>query len=101
VLYYSRANIKVFVNTISSQQYILLLFILFINDFSIHRNMYQALKGFYITLACLLYNKRRKPANKYTLTLGLYSASINDIISSILAGLNTLGHSVVVDINST
>jgi hypothetical protein len=63
--------------------------------------MYRALKGFYITLACLLYDKRRKLANKYTLTLGLYGASIDNVILSILAGLNTLGYSVVVDINST
>jgi hypothetical protein len=63
--------------------------------------MYRVLKGFYIILVSLLYNKRKKLANKYTLILGLYSTSINNVILSILAGLNTLGYSIVVDINST
>jgi hypothetical protein len=71
--YYSREVLEDFVTT----DYIsrLLLLILFINDFSIYRNMYRVLKGFYVTLIYLDFNKQRKPLNKFTLTLSPYSVS--------------------------
>ncbi|PSS25656.1 hypothetical protein M430DRAFT_96398, partial [Amorphotheca resinae ATCC 22711] len=71
--YYSKEVLEDFTTT----DYIscLLLLILFINDFSIYCNIYRALKGFYVTLIYLDFNKRRKPLNKFTLTLSPYNVS--------------------------
>jgi hypothetical protein len=42
--------------------------------------MYQALKGFYLSSTCLKYKERRKPINKFTLTLRLYNVLLYNVI---------------------
>ncbi|KAH8744341.1 hypothetical protein F5882DRAFT_265287, partial [Hyaloscypha sp. PMI_1271] len=88
--YYGRESIEVFAST-DELLSMSLLFILFIDDFGIYRNMYQALKGFYITPATLGYEERRKPSNEFMLTLGPYSALIDDVIRNLELGLSALG----------
>jgi len=90
VNYYSRESIKVFAST-NELLSISLLFILFIDNFSIYCNIYRALKGFYIILAILGYKERRKPSNKFILTLRPYSILIDNIIRNLELGLSTLG----------
>jgi hypothetical protein len=74
VEYYSRDNIKAFVSSSNAVQLPSPSFILYIDDFGIHRNMYRALKGFYFPSACLDYQEQWKIFNEFTLTLGLHSA---------------------------
>ncbi|RDW84612.1 hypothetical protein BP6252_02202 [Coleophoma cylindrospora] len=74
-------------------------FILFVDDFGVHRNMYRALKGFYITPACLPYHERRKPGNEFTLTLGPHGASMTDIVTNLEPGLVALAHGKTLRIN--
>ena len=57
-------------------------YLLFIDDFGIHRNMYRALKAFYLIPACLSYEERRKIANVFTLTLGPHGANLTDVIEA-------------------
>lgn len=54
--------------------------LVFIDDFGIFRNMYRALKAFYITLAGLPYSERRKIVNNFTLTLGPHGADFDQSI---------------------
>lgn len=56
--------------------------LIFIDDFGIHRNMYRALKAFYMTLAGLPYCERSKVSNTFTLTLGPHGAEMADVVSS-------------------
>jgi hypothetical protein len=100
VNYYSRESIKAFTST-NKLPSISLPFILFINDFGIYRNIYRALKGFYIILAILGYKERRKPSNKFTLTLGPHSTLIDDIIRNLEPGLSALGKGTKLIISST
>ena len=63
--------------------------------------MYRALKGFYIILAILGYEERRKPSNEFTLTLGpYYSALIDDVIRNLELGLSALGKGTKLIISS-
>ena len=98
--YYSRESIKVFTPT-DELLSISLLFILFIDDFGIYRNIYRALKGFYIILAILGYNERRKPSNEFMLTLRPYSILIDNIIRNLELRLSTLGKGTKLIISST
>ena len=69
VEHYGREAIEAFAST-EELPSLSLPFILFIDDFGIHRNMYRALKGFYITPASLGYQERRKPPTSSRLLLG-------------------------------
>lgn len=44
-------------------------YMLFIDDFGEHRNMYHALKVFYLIPACLSYGEQRKSANVFAVRL--------------------------------
>ena len=56
--------------------------LMFIDDFGIFRNMYRALKAFYVTLAGLPYSERRKIVNNFTLTLGPHGADLEQCVLS-------------------
>jgi len=73
--------------------------ILFIDDFGIHRNMYRAFKGFYITPANIEYIDRRKPGNQFTLTLGPYGANMSDIVHNLEPGMSKCRGGVMININ--
>ncbi|KAE8164620.1 hypothetical protein BDV40DRAFT_310810 [Aspergillus tamarii] len=76
-------------------------FLQFIDDFGIHRNMYRALKGFYIIPAGLCYKERRLLANIFTLTLGPHGASMDDIIMSFRSEFDKLSRGTWMSINGT
>jgi hypothetical protein len=60
--------------------FIFLLFILYINDFKIYKNIYYIYKAFYLTLVNLDYNNKHSPRNHFILTLEPYRVKIEDII---------------------
>ena len=74
-------------------------YLLFIDDFGVHRNNYRSLKAFYLTPAALSYKERRKVANVFTLTLGPHGAKIEDIIGSISKSMRRLDRGVDLIIN--
>jgi hypothetical protein len=65
-------------------------FQLFIDDFGAHRNMYRAIKGFYITPAGLSYQERRSLANSFTLTLAPHGAELDDTVPTFEKDLGIL-----------
>lgn len=65
-------------------------FLLFIDDFGAHRNMFRALKGIYLTPAGLSYQERRRLANSFTVTLGPHGASFQDVLANISTDLETV-----------
>ncbi len=59
-----------------------LLYLLFIDNFNVYRNMYCVLKAFYLILACLIYKKRRKIINVFTFTLEFYKTKLKTIVEA-------------------
>ena len=74
-------------------------YLLFIDDFGVHRNMYRALKAFYLIPACLEYSERRKLANVFTLTLGPHGASLDDVVEAFHRPIQDLDQGIELDIN--
>ena len=79
--------------------FLLLPLILFYYDFGIYRNNYRALKIFYWIPANLLYNKKRKIANNFILSLGPYRAAIKNIILVFLKPVKELDRGTFLYIN--
>lgn len=65
-------------------------FLLFVDDFGVHRNMYRAVKAFYAIPAGLAYSDRRKLSNTYVLTLGPHGADPETTIASFVEQLAEL-----------
>ncbi|KAL8798951.1 MAG: hypothetical protein Q9200_007661 [Gallowayella weberi] len=65
-------------------------FVLFIDDFGIHRNMYRALKAFYWIPAALPYTERRKLANVFTITLAPHGSRVDDVVNAISYDIRNL-----------
>ena len=86
---YGRSNL---IEIFTSRQVISLSFMMFIDDFGIHRNMYCALKAFYWIPANLPYKERRKLANIFTLSLGPHGADIEDVVRSFVKLFKGLDH---------
>ena len=95
VSYFGRNVLEV----VASKPHLSLPYILFIDDFGIHRNMYRALKAFYLIPASLSYDERRKLANVFTLTLGPHGAKIEDVIGAISRPVQELDQSIDLEIN--
>ena len=74
-------------------------YLLFIDDFGVHRNMYRALKAFYLIPACLSYSERRKVANVFTLTLGPHGAQLKDVVEAFRKPLKELDTGLEMNIN--
>jgi hypothetical protein len=75
-----------------------LLFILYIDDFRIYRNIYYIHKAFYLTLVNLDYNNKRSPKNHFILTLGPYRAEMENIMWNLKPGMRTLAKGIVLNI---
>lgn len=85
-VYFRRENLKAFVN-IKDILALSFLYILFVDDFRIYKNMYRVSKGFYITLTCLDYDQRRKLSNEFILTLRPHGVASIDINQNLEKGL--------------
>ena len=57
-----------------------MLYLLFIDDFEIYKNIYKALKVFYLIFIYLNYEKRKKFVNVFTLILKSYNVKLNNIM---------------------
>ncbi|KAF6223757.1 hypothetical protein HO173_013218 [Letharia columbiana] len=74
-------------------------YLLFVDDFGIHRNMYRALKAFYLIPACLDYAERRKLANVFTLSLGPHGANIKDVVEAFRKPIQDLDRGIELEVN--
>lgn len=83
----------------SSSLFLSLLYLLFIDNFGVHRNIYRALKAFYLIPAYLDYEERRKLANVFTLILGPYGAKIENVIGAIKESIKDLDAGMEMEIN--
>lgn len=79
--------------------YVLFLYILFIDNFDVHRNIYRILKTFYIISVYLLYEKRREIANVFILMLKSYKIKINDIVEIFFKFIQKLNKKINSKIN--
>jgi len=79
---------------------LLLLLILFIDNFGIYRNNYKVLKAFYWIPANLSYKKRKKIVNNFTLTLGPHGADVKDIINALTRPVRQLNKGISFIINN-
>lgn len=57
--------------------------IIFINAFSLYRNLYRLLIGIYFILVLLSSRERDRRANVFPLTLGPYSSNFADVVEAI------------------
>ena len=95
VAHFGRDNMDLF----ATNEHISMPYMLFIDDFGVHRNMYRALKAFYLIPACLSYEERRKLANVFTLTLGPHGANINDVVEAFSKPIQNLDRGMELEIN--
>ncbi len=70
--------------------YIFLLYLLFINNFNIYRNIYCVLKAFYLILVYLVYKKQQKIINIFTLTLESYRTKLKIVINFFFKSIRQL-----------
>jgi hypothetical protein len=75
-------------------------FLLFIDDFGTHYNMYYALKGYYIVPAGLLYYEYRKLGNLFTLTLRPHGTNMADTLPLFQNLFYDLAKGIIMLINS-
>ena len=93
--YYNREKLS----KLFDKFYFSLFYLLFIDDFDVHRNNYCSFKTFYLTTAILNYKERRKIVNVFTLTLRSYETKIENIIKSISKFIRCLNKKVNLIIN--
>ena len=84
-----------------SQPHLSLPYLLFIDGFGVHRNMYRSLKAFYLIPANLSYEERRKVANVFTLTLGPHGAALGDVVEAFSRGIRQLDRGFAIPVNDT
>ena len=95
VTHFGRKRLQAFV----TKPHISLPYLLFVDDFGVHRNMYRALKAFYLIPACLDYQERRKLANVFTLSLGPHGAKIEEVVEAFSKPIRILDSGVDLEIN--
>jgi len=74
-------------------------YVLYVDDFGIHRNMYRVFKAFYLTPANLSYPDRHKVANTFTFSLSPHGASLDDVANLLEPCWLALHRGVNVDIH--
>ena len=88
-----------YLSQLSQRGTIALPFMLFIDDFGVHRNMYKALKGFYLSPATLSYSNRRRLANHYTISLGPHGVSVDDMVDSFCSEFQSLDRGMTMEVH--
>ena len=74
-------------------------YLLFIDDFDMYRNIYRALKAFYLISTYLTYKKRRKLANVFTLSLRSHRAGLGDVVKAFVKLIQKLDRETQLKVN--
>ena len=104
-LHSTRAELKIshfdrdHVKRFFSQTHLSLLYLLFIDEFEVHRNMYRSLKAFYLIFANLSYEKRRKIVNVFTLTLESHDVALEDVVKIFFRDIRQLNRNFALSVN--
>ena len=95
ISHFDRNHVKRFF----SQTHLFLLYLLFIDEFEIHRNMYRSLKAFYLIFANLSYEKRRKIVNVFTLTLEFHNVALETVVKVFFKNIKQLNRNFALSVN--
>ena len=95
ILKYEREYLKKIVTKFR----IFLSYLLFIDDFEIHKNMYRALKTFYIISICFFYVERKKVINVFTLTLKFHDVEMKNVVKNFRKSIRKLDKNLNMKIN--
>ena len=74
-------------------------YLLFIDDFDVHKNMYRTLKVFYLISTNLTFHERRKIVNVFIFTLESHEAALKDVIDAIAKPIRQLNKNTTLSIN--
>ena len=78
IIYFNRDYLKIII----AKFFLYLLYLLFIDNFDIYKNIYRTLKIFYFISIYLNYVKRKKFANIFILFLRFYNVNIKNVIKA-------------------
>ena len=92
---YDRNYLKMF----CTRSHVSFSYILFIDDFDVHKNMYRALKAFYMIFVCLSYEKKRIITNVFILILKSHEIKMNDVVENFFKFIQKLNRKVNLKIN--
>ena len=96
IIYFNREMlVEVF-----DKSHIFFLYLLFIDDFDVHRNMYRVLKTFYFISTYLFYKKQRKIVNVFTLTLNSHEINFDEMMKFFDKHLRQLNREMNLIINA-
>ena len=90
---------KEYVVEIFNKSHVFFFYLLFVDEFEIHRNMYRFLKAFYLISICLFYRERRKIVNIFTLTLKSHDVDIKNVVEVIRKSIQELNVCFEIEIN--
>ena len=96
ILYFNREYVQNnFVNI-----NIFLFYLLFINDFNVHKNMYKILIFFYLISTNLIFHKRRKIINMFIFIFELHKIALKNVINVITKFIRQLNKNIILNINN-
>ena len=79
---------------------IFLFYLLFINDFNVHKNMYKVLKAFYLILTNLIFHERRKIINVFIFIFESHEVALKNMIDVIAKFIRQLNKNIILNINN-
>ena len=95
IMYYDRK----YVENYFSRSHLSFFYLLFIDDFDVHRNMYRALKTFYLIFVNLSYEKKRKIVNVFIFILDSHDATTIDVVKFFFRTIRKLNKNCSLEIN--
>ena len=95
ISYFDREHVEAYFEN----SHTFLSYMLFIDDFEIHRNMYRVFKVFYLISVNLSYDERRKLINVFILTLNFHDVIIDDVINTFAKSIKQLNRDINLIIN--
>ena len=82
-----------------NKSHISLFYLLFIDNFKLHKNMYRALKNFYLILIYLSYVERKKMTNVFILILSFHDINVQDMMKVFNKSIRQLNRDVEFIVN--
>lgn len=76
-----------------------ILLVIFLDAFSLFRNIYRSLLGFYFLNSAFTLKERNRRINLILFTIGLYSSNSSDVIATIALLLVPLNTSIKIVLN--
>lgn len=71
---------------------------MFIDGFSLYRNIYRSLIGFYLLITAFTNKERNRRANVMPLTLGPHSSNTDNVINAISLAIRALNEGIEIEL---